>query len=152
MHLDIIDRPDDPALEVFHAAYRHAFILPNETEELSGFQACLALNHGDAHARLRAGYGPFLEACLVARDAPGGAMVGGANLIALRHDVGGKTVLTANLNYIFVPAPARGKGWFSRLVELARTAHAGVETGRFGAHMQVHLVNDGPVTFRLRAP
>ena len=29
-------------------------------------------------------------------------------------------------------------------------AHApGVEIGRFGAHMKVHLINDGPVTFRL---
>lgn len=47
-------------------------------------------------------------------------------------------------------APAEAERWFNRLVELARTAHApGVETGRFGAHMEVHLVNDGPVTFRL---
>lgn len=47
-------------------------------------------------------------------------------------------------------APDQAERWFNRLVELARTTHAaGVETGRFGAHMEVHLVNDGPVTFRL---
>ncbi len=46
-------------------------------------------------------------------------------------------------------APALAEQWFNRLVELARNAHPGVETGRFGAHMQVHLINDGPVTFRL---
>lgn len=46
-------------------------------------------------------------------------------------------------------APALAEHWFGRLVELARNTHPGVETGRFGAHMQVHLVNDGPVTFRL---
>jgi len=126
MHLDIIDRPEDPALDVFHAAYRRAFILPNETEELSGFQACLALNHGEAHARLRAAYGPFLEACVIARDAPGGPMVGGANLIALRHDIAGETVLTANLNYIFVPASARGQGWFSRLLAAVTAAVPGM--------------------------
>ncbi|MCP1372620.1 D-aminoacyl-tRNA deacylase [Dyella lutea] len=45
--------------------------------------------------------------------------------------------------------PEHGRHWFDRLVELARAAHPGVETGRFGAHMQVHLVNDGPVTFWL---
>ncbi|WP_017463214.1 D-aminoacyl-tRNA deacylase [Dyella ginsengisoli] len=45
--------------------------------------------------------------------------------------------------------PEHGRYWFDRLVELARAAHPGVETGRFGAHMQVHLVNDGPVTFWL---
>ncbi|MDN5781372.1 MAG: hypothetical protein L0H23_05015 [Luteimonas sp.] len=126
MHLDIIDRPADPALDVFHEAYRRAFILPNETEELSGFQACLALNHGHAHARLRAEYGPFVETCVIARDAPGGQMVGGANLIALRHDSAGKTVLTANLNYIFVPAPARGQGWFSRLLDAVTAAVPGM--------------------------
>lgn len=46
-------------------------------------------------------------------------------------------------------APALAEQWFNRLVELARNTRPGVETGRFGAHMQIHLVNDGPVTFRL---
>lgn len=122
MHLDIIDRPEDPRLEEFYAAYRGAFILPNETEELSGFQACLALNRGDARAPLRAGYGPYLEACVIARDEPGGAMVGGANLIALQHEIDGATILTANLNYIFVPPSARGLGWFSRLLDALTAA------------------------------
>ena len=37
------------------------------------------------------------------------------------------------------------------LVEVCRERHPpGVETGRFGAHMVVSLVNDGPVTFLLR--
>lgn len=50
-------------------------------------------------------------------------------------------------------APAEAERWFNRLVELARNTYPpGVETGRFGAHMQVHLVNDGPVTFRLEVP
>ncbi|MCP1375798.1 hypothetical protein [Dyella lutea] len=122
MHLDIIDHPEDPALGTFYAAYRLAFVLPNETEELTGFQACLALNHGEAHARLRAEYGPFREVCIIARDTPGGTMVGGANLIALRHDLAGQTMLTANLNYIFVPAPARGRGWFPQLLQAVTAA------------------------------
>lgn len=45
--------------------------------------------------------------------------------------------------------PEHGRRWFERLLELARAAHPTVETGRFGAHMVVSLVNDGPVTFRL---
>jgi D-tyrosyl-tRNA(Tyr) deacylase len=45
--------------------------------------------------------------------------------------------------------PAHGRHWYERLLELARAAHQGVETGRFGAHMVVQLVNDGPVTFWL---
>jgi len=47
--------------------------------------------------------------------------------------------------------PEHGRRWFERLVESARARHAPVETGRFGAHMVVELVNDGPVTFRLEA-
>ncbi|MFT0623168.1 D-aminoacyl-tRNA deacylase [Ectopseudomonas guguanensis] len=45
--------------------------------------------------------------------------------------------------------PAQGAALFDALVELARAQHPQVATGRFGAHMQVHLVNDGPVTFLL---
>ena len=41
---------------------------------------------------------------------------------------------------------------FNRLVAVCRQNHApGVETGRFGAHMVISLVNDGPVTFLLKA-
>lgn len=47
--------------------------------------------------------------------------------------------------------PERAEPLFNRLVEACREAHPAVETGRFGAHMVVSLVNDGPVTFLLRA-
>lgn len=45
--------------------------------------------------------------------------------------------------------PEHGKAMFDYLVEQAREAWPDVETGRFGANMQVALVNDGPVTFLL---
>lgn len=48
--------------------------------------------------------------------------------------------------------PAEAERVFEQLVEACRRQHqGGVETGRFGAHMVVSLVNDGPVTFLLRA-
>lgn len=52
----------------------------------------------------------------------------------------------------FTPAaaPAEGERLFDYFVARARAAHAAVETGRFGAHMQVSLTNDGPVTIWLR--
>jgi D-tyrosyl-tRNA(Tyr) deacylase len=52
----------------------------------------------------------------------------------------------------FSPAapPADGRRLFDHVVRQARARHAIVETGRFGADMQVALVNDGPVTFWLR--
>lgn len=47
--------------------------------------------------------------------------------------------------------PDEAERSFNRLVAVCRQRHTGsVETGRFGAHMQVSLVNDGPVTFLLR--
>ena len=47
--------------------------------------------------------------------------------------------------------PAEAERGFDRLLELCRQMHVpGVETGRFGAHMVISLVNDGPVTFLLR--
>lgn len=46
--------------------------------------------------------------------------------------------------------PDEGRRWFDYLVQQARQKHPMVQTGRFGAEMQVHLVNDGPVTIPLR--
>ena len=52
----------------------------------------------------------------------------------------------------FTPAadPATGERLFNFLVARARASHSPVASGRFGAHMQVELLNDGPVTFILR--
>jgi D-aminoacyl-tRNA deacylase len=46
--------------------------------------------------------------------------------------------------------PALGEALYDRFVETARRQHPVVQTGRFGADMQVHLINDGPVTIPLR--
>ena len=49
-------------------------------------------------------------------------------------------------------ALAEAEPLFASLLAACREMHPpGVETGRFGAHMEVSLVNDGPVTFLLRA-
>lgn len=52
----------------------------------------------------------------------------------------------------FTPAapPDEGRRLFDHLVDRARDQLGACPTGEFGANMQVHLVNDGPVTFRLR--
>ncbi|WP_422388845.1 D-aminoacyl-tRNA deacylase [Keguizhuia sedimenti] len=53
----------------------------------------------------------------------------------------------------FTPAapPELGKSLFEYAQTKARSLHAKVESGEFGAHMQVALVNDGPVTFWLQS-
>jgi D-tyrosyl-tRNA(Tyr) deacylase len=48
--------------------------------------------------------------------------------------------------------PQEGQRLFDYLLESARKALGKVPCGRFGAHMQVSLVNDGPVTFLLQVP
>jgi D-tyrosyl-tRNA(Tyr) deacylase len=52
----------------------------------------------------------------------------------------------------FTPAaaPEDGLRLFDYAVAQARARHGSVETGRFGADMQVSLTNDGPVTFWLQ--
>jgi len=46
--------------------------------------------------------------------------------------------------------PEQGLRLFDTVLRLARERHPRVEAGVFGAHMQVHLVNDGPVTIPLK--
>ena len=46
--------------------------------------------------------------------------------------------------------PALGSELFAYLLAQAQAVHDPVGSGRFGADMQVHLVNDGPVTFLLQ--
>jgi D-tyrosyl-tRNA(Tyr) deacylase len=48
-------------------------------------------------------------------------------------------------------APAVGEDYFERLVGICKQRLKTVETGRFGANMQVGLTNDGPVTFWLES-
>lgn len=52
----------------------------------------------------------------------------------------------------FTPAapPELGERLFGEFVRVASELHARVATGVFGAHMQVELINDGPVTFWLQ--
>ena len=47
-------------------------------------------------------------------------------------------------------APDEGRRLYDYFVDRARAAHPVVATGEFGADMQVHLVNDGPVTIPLQ--
>ena len=47
-------------------------------------------------------------------------------------------------------APALGRALFDDVVRLARERHPAVAQGVFGADMQVHLINDGPVTIPMR--
>ena len=47
--------------------------------------------------------------------------------------------------------PVRGNQYFDAFVAACEARLPGVQTGKFGANMQVALVNDGPVTFWLQS-
>ena len=80
------------------------------------------------------------------------ADTGGGLLLVSQFTLAADTRSGMRPSFTTAASPEHGRRWFDRLVELARVAHPGVEIGQFGAHMEVHLVNDGPVTFWLDVP
>lgn len=79
------------------------------------------------------------------------ADTGGGLLLVSQFTLAADTRSGMRPSFTGAAPPAEAEQGFNRLVETCRQKHAGrVETGRFGAHMVVSLVNDGPVTFLLR--
>jgi D-tyrosyl-tRNA(Tyr) deacylase len=79
------------------------------------------------------------------------AETGGDLLLVSQFTLAADTKKGMRPGFSTAAAPAEAESWFNRLVELAKEQHPRVEIGRFGAHMKLHLVNDGPVTFWLEA-
>ncbi|TAK38712.1 MAG: D-tyrosyl-tRNA(Tyr) deacylase [Lysobacteraceae bacterium] len=80
------------------------------------------------------------------------AQTGGGLLLVSQFTLAADTSSGMRPGFSTAMAPPEAERIFDGLVETCRRAHpAGVETGRFGAHMSISLVNDGPVTFLLRA-
>jgi D-aminoacyl-tRNA deacylase len=78
------------------------------------------------------------------------ADAGGGLLLVPQFTLAADTRKGTRASFTAAAPPEQGALLFNKLVAAARGRHAQVEAGRFGAHMQVHLVNDGPVTFWLR--
>jgi D-tyrosyl-tRNA(Tyr) deacylase len=76
---------------------------------------------------------------------------GGGLLLVSQFTLAADTRKGMRPGFSTVAAPEAGSRWFNRLVEIARACHPRVETGRYGTHMEVELVNDGPATFLLAA-
>lgn len=78
------------------------------------------------------------------------ADIGGALLAVSQFTLAADTKKGTRPGFSPAAAPEEGARLFEHFVALARARIATVETGRYGADMQVSLVNDGPVTFWLQ--
>lgn len=77
--------------------------------------------------------------------------VGGGLLLVSQFTLAADTKSGLRPSFSSAAPPALGAELFDLLVSQARARHPQVATGQFGADMQVHLVNDGPVTFLLES-
>lgn len=125
----------------------------------AGLLALICAERGDTDSaadRLLAkllGYRVFSDAAgkmnLPVQNIDGAGTAGGLLLVS-QFTLAADT--NSGLRPSFTPAaaPDEGRRLFDYFVAAARTKHPVVETGEFGADMQVSLVNDGPVTFWLQ--
>ncbi|HEY0334264.1 MAG TPA: D-aminoacyl-tRNA deacylase [Stenotrophomonas sp.] len=120
-----------------------------------GLLALVGMEPGDTAAMIRRMAERLLGYRVFADDA--GRMnrsladTGGGLLLVSQFTLVADTASGMRPSFTTAAPPAEAERGFNELVGICRQKHApGVETGRFGAHMVVSLVNDGPVTFLLR--
>lgn len=78
--------------------------------------------------------------------------IGGGLLLVSQFTLAADTTGGNRPSFTQAAAPEEGRRLYDYLVAQARKVHPVVATGQFAADMQVHLVNDGPVTIPLRMP
>jgi D-tyrosyl-tRNA(Tyr) deacylase len=76
---------------------------------------------------------------------------GGGLLVVSQFTLAADTGKGLRPSFSSAKPPAEAEQLYSYFVQQARSLHPDVACGRFGADMQVGLVNDGPVTFLLKA-
>ncbi|MGD9831676.1 MAG: D-aminoacyl-tRNA deacylase [Piscinibacter sp.] len=74
------------------------------------------------------------------------ADVGGGLLVVSQFTLAADTAGGNRPSFSGAAGPELGRRLYERVLATARAAHPQVAGGEFGADMQVHLVNDGPVT------
>jgi len=120
-----------------------------------GLLALVAMEPGDTAAMIRRMADRLLGYRVFADE--GGRMnrsladTAGGLLLVSQFTLAADTASGMRPSFTTAAPPEEAERGFNELVTICREKHApGVETGRFGAHMVVSLVNDGPVTFLLR--
>ena len=77
--------------------------------------------------------------------------IGGELLLVSQFTLAADTRKGTRPGFSKAAPPEEGRRLFSKLVEEAKALGIAVETGVYGAHMDVELVNSGPVTILLQA-
>ena len=75
--------------------------------------------------------------------------VGGAILVVSQFTLAGDVRKGKRPSFTSAAPPKQAEQLYERYVSGLKAGGVEVQTGRFGANMQVALVNDGPVTFLL---
>ena len=78
--------------------------------------------------------------------------LGGGLLLVPQFTLAADTTKGNRPSFSSAASPELARALFEYLCAAGRELHAPLAAGRFGAHMKVSLVNDGPVTFWLRVP
>ena len=74
------------------------------------------------------------------------ADIGGGLLVVSQFTLAADVSSGNRPGFSAAAGPELGRRLYERVLATARASHPQVECGEFGADMQVHLVNDGPVT------
>lgn len=77
---------------------------------------------------------------------------GGGLLLVPQFTLAADTAKGQRPGFSRAAEPAEAERLFGFMAKHAEKRLPGAQTGRFGAHMRVSLVNDGPVTFWIRVP
>ena len=75
--------------------------------------------------------------------------IGGGLLLVPQFTLAANTRKGRRPSFTSAASPQHGRDIFAAMTAFAKASHQPVACGQFGADMQVHLINDGPVTFIL---
>jgi D-aminoacyl-tRNA deacylase len=120
----------------------------------AGLLALVCAERGDSETQADKLLAKILKLRIFADDA--GKMnrsvqdIGGGLLVVSQFTLAADTSGGNRPSFTNAAAPDEGRRLYDYFVAQARAAHPVVATGEFAAHMQVQLVNDGPVTIPLR--
>ena len=120
----------------------------------SGLLVLLCAERGDVDALADRMLAKILKLRIFADDA--GKMnrsvqdIGGGLLVVSQFTLAADASAGNRPSFTQAAPPDEGRRLYEYFVAQARAAHPVVATGEFGADMQVHLLNDGPVTIPLQ--